>query len=106
MTHPGRTRENPTGVRRTGKRERDGRVGNNVSIHGLLFPVTALREPGRFHSGSRSYTDAVPMGCAGDRDTGDFATRNTSSTRGTGSSAGAGPEARRRAPGAARVGRR
>ncbi len=44
LTLTARTRPNPAGMRRTPGRERDGRVGNNVSIHGLPFPVTAPRE--------------------------------------------------------------
>ncbi len=98
-----RTRGNPARKRRTPGRERDGRVGNNVSIHGLLFPATAPIEPGRFHPGSRAYPGAAMAGCTEDPGTEDFATRFTNSSRGTSLDAGPGSAAGRRSPGAAEV---
>ena len=103
MTLTERTRGNPAGVGRTPGRERDGRVGNNVSIHGLLFPVTALRESRRFHPGSRAYPGAALMGCTEDLGTEDFATRFTSSSRGTSIDAAPGSAAGRRPAVAAEV---
>lgn len=106
MTLPERTRGNPTSLRPTPRRERDGRVGNNVSIHGLLFPVTAPQESGRFHSGSRAFPGAGLMGCTDDPGTEDSATRFMSSTRGTSLDTARGPAAGRRLPVAAEVGAR
>ena len=101
MTLTERTRGNRAGMRRTPRRERDGRVGNNVSIHGLLFPVTAPRESGRFHPGSRAYPGAPLMGCMDDPGTEDSATRFTSSSRGKSIDDAPGSAAGRRSPGAA-----
>jgi hypothetical protein len=101
MTLTERTRGNPAGKRGTPGRERDGRVGNNVSIHGLLFPVTAPRESGRFHPGSRTYPGAALMGYTDDLSAEDSATRFTSSSRGTSIDTAPGSAAGRRSPGAA-----
>jgi hypothetical protein len=106
MTLTERTRGNPAGIHRTPGRERDGRVGNNVSIHGLLFPVTAPRKSRPFHPGSRAYLCAGPMGCTDDPGSEDSATRHTSSSRGTRIEAARGPAAGRRLPVAAEVGAR
>lgn len=103
MTLTERTRGNPAGMRRTPGRERDGRVGNNVSIHGLPFPVTAPPEPGHFHPGSRAYPGAALMGCTDDLSTEDFATPFASSSRGTSIAAAPASAAGRRSPGAAEV---
>lgn len=103
MTLTERTRRNPAGKRPTPGRERDGRVGNNVSIHGLLFPATAPRESGRFHPGSRAYPGAALMGCTDDLSTEDVATPFASFSRGTSIDAAPRAAAGHRSPGAAEV---